>query len=45
MDPVFNILDLGMSRYEDAWDLQKELQSQRISGQIISVDGNTLRMD
>ena len=34
MDPAYNILDLGMSRYEDAWALQKQLQSQRISGQI-----------
>ena len=34
MKPTYNILDLGMSRYEDAWDLQKQLQSQRISGQI-----------
>ena len=34
MDPAYNILDLGVSRYEDTWDLQKQLQSQRISGQI-----------
>tara|TARA_B110000014_G_C20072696_1_gene559607 strand:+ start:224 stop:862 length:639 start_codon:yes stop_codon:yes gene_type:complete len=34
MDTAYNILDLGMSRYEDAWNLQKQLQSQRISGQI-----------
>ena len=34
MDTAYNILDLGMSGYEDAWNLQKQLQSQRISGQI-----------
>ena len=34
MDTAYNILDLGMSRYEDAWNLQKQLQTQRISGQI-----------
>jgi len=34
MDSAYNIIDLGMSRYEDAWKLQKQLQSQRISGQI-----------
>jgi len=34
MDEAYNILDLGTSRYEDAWDLQKQLQSKRISGQI-----------
>ena len=34
MDESYNILDLGTSRYEDAWDLQKQLQSKRISGQI-----------
>ena len=34
MDTVYNILDLGLSHYEDAWDLQKQLQSKRISGQI-----------
>ena len=34
MESVYNILDLGLSRYEDTWDLQKQLQSQRISGQI-----------
>jgi len=34
METAYNILDLGMSHYEDAWDLQKQLQSQRISGQI-----------
>ena len=30
----YNILDLGKSDYNDAWELQKKLQSQRISGQI-----------
>ena len=30
----YNILDLGKSHYNDAWELQKRLQSQRISGQI-----------
>ena len=34
MDEAYNILDLGTSYYEDAWDLQKQLQSKRISGQI-----------
>ena len=34
MDKAYNILDLGTSHYEEAWDLQKRLQSQRISGQI-----------
>jgi len=34
MNPTYNILDLGMSRYEDTWNLQKQIQSQRISGQI-----------
>ena len=34
MDSAYNILDLAISRYEDAWELQKQLQSQRISGQI-----------
>ena len=34
MDESYNILDLGTSHYEDAWDLQKQLQSKRISGQI-----------
>jgi len=34
MDEAYNILDLGTSHYEDAWDLQKQLQSKRISGQI-----------
>jgi len=31
---TYNILDLGKSHYNDAWKLQKRLQSQRISGQI-----------
>ena len=31
---TYNILDLGKSHYTDAWELQKKLQSQRISGQI-----------
>lgn len=31
---TYNILDLGKSHYNDAWELQKRLQSQRISGQI-----------
>ena len=30
----YNILDLGKSDYEEAWKLQKKLQSQRISGEI-----------
>ena len=30
----YNIQDLGKSHYNDTWDLQKQLQSQRISGQI-----------
>ena len=30
----YNILDLGKSHYNDVWELQKRLQSQRISGQI-----------
>tara|TARA_Y100000748_G_scaffold290023_1_gene276337 strand:- start:6782 stop:7420 length:639 start_codon:yes stop_codon:yes gene_type:complete len=34
MDKAYNVLDLGTSHYEEAWDLQKRLQSQRISGQI-----------
>ena len=34
MDKAYNIIDLGTSHYEDAWDLQKQLQSKRISGQI-----------
>ena len=34
MGKAYNILDLGTSHYEEAWDLQKRLQSQRISGQI-----------
>ena len=34
MDKAYNILDLGTSHYEEAWNLQKRLQSQRISGQI-----------
>ena len=34
MAVTYNILDLGTSHYNDAWELQKRLQSQRISGQI-----------
>ena len=34
MAVTYNILDLGKSHYTDAWELQKKLQSQRISGQI-----------
>jgi len=34
MAVTYNILDLGKSHYNDAWKLQKRLQSQRISGQI-----------
>ena len=34
MAVTYNILDLGKSHYNDAWQLQKRLQSQRISGQI-----------
>ena len=34
MEVTYNILDLGKSHYNDAWELQKRLQSQRISGQI-----------
>ena len=34
MAVTYNILDLGTSHYNDAWELQKKLQSQRISGQI-----------
>ena len=34
MTVTYNILDLGKSHYNDAWKLQKRLQSQRISGQI-----------
>jgi len=34
MAVTYNILDLGKSDYNDAWELQKKLQSQRISGQI-----------
>ena len=34
MDKAYNVLDLGTSHYEEAWDLQKRLQSQRISCQI-----------
>ena len=34
MAVTYNILDLGKSHYNDAWELQKKLQSQRISGQI-----------
>ena len=34
MAVIYNILDLGKSHYNDAWKLQKRLQSQRISGQI-----------
>jgi|TARA_B100001146_G_scaffold224657_1_gene243449 lipoate-protein ligase B len=34
MAVTYNILDLGKSHYNDAWELQKRLQSQRISGQI-----------
>ena len=34
MAVTYNILDLGKSHYTDAWELQKRLQSQRISGQI-----------
>ena len=30
----YNILDLGKSDYKEAWELQKKLQSQRISGEI-----------
>ena len=30
----YNILDLGKSDYKKAWQLQKKLQSQRISGEI-----------
>ncbi len=30
----YNILDLGKSDYNEAWQLQKRLQSQRISGEI-----------
>ena len=30
----YNILDLGKSDYKKAWELQKKLQSQRISGEI-----------
>ena len=30
----YNILDLGKSDYREAWELQKKLQSQRISGEI-----------
>ena len=34
MAVTYNILDLGKSHYADAGELQKKLQSQRISGQI-----------
>jgi len=34
MISTYNILDLGKSHYIDTWNLQKDLQSQRISGQI-----------
>ena len=34
MAVTYNIQDLGKSHYNDAWELQKRLQSQRISGQI-----------
>ena len=34
MAVTYNILDLGKSHYNDAWKLQKRLQSQRIAGQI-----------
>ena len=34
MAVTYNILDLGKSHYNDVWELQKRLQSQRISGQI-----------
>ena len=34
MAVTYNILDLGKSHYNDAWKLQKRLQSMRISGQI-----------
>ena len=34
MAVTYNILDLGKSHYNDAWQLQKRLQSKRISGQI-----------
>ena len=34
MAVTYNILDLGKSHYNDAWKIQKRLQSQRISGQI-----------
>ena len=30
----YNILDLGKSDYKEAWQLQKKLQAQRISGEI-----------
>jgi len=30
----YNILDLGKSDYKEAWELQKKLQLQRISGEI-----------
>ena len=34
MSVTYNILDLGKSHYNSTWELQKKLQSQRISGQI-----------
>ena len=34
MAATYNIQDLGKSHYNDTWDLQKRLQSERISGQI-----------
>ena len=34
MENSYNILDLGKSDYKEAWELQKKLQSQRISGEI-----------
>ena len=34
MDFYHNILDLGLSDYNDTWKLQKELQNKRILGEI-----------
>ena len=34
MENSYNILDLGKSDYEEAWELQKKLQSKRILGEI-----------
>jgi len=31
---AYNIIDLGISEFEDTWDLQKDLQSKRILGEI-----------